>query len=131
MTGQSPNTPHRKSTVRDWVLYALIAIAIVAMIAALAVHDAHAGTHRKLPLKWLGFFGTTATVFGYAIRDCRGLWKMRKFWLLLSLVVVAQIAIGVCILAAVDDVPLLWFGFLGGVEYAVLTTYLPRFLDSN
>lgn len=121
----------KKRKARDWLLYVVIAILIVGMIGAFAVHDADTGRSHSLPLKWLGFAGTTAIVFGYAIRACRRSWRMRRFWLLLGLFFAAHLGLGVFVLTTVDRVALLSYVLLSGFEYAVLTAYLGFFLDSE
>jgi hypothetical protein len=123
--------PVEGGKVRDWILYVGIAILLVGMIAAFAVRDADAGRSRSLPLKWIGFVGTTAIVFGYAIRACRPSWRIRKFWYLLSLFLAAHLGLGVFVLTAVDRVALWFYGLLSGVEYAVLSAYLGFFLDAD
>lgn len=120
-----------RSKVRDWLVYVVIAVLLVAVIAAFAVHDADTGRSQSLPLKWMGFVGTTLIVFGYAIRACRSWWKLRKFWLLLGVFFVTHLVLGVFVLTAVDRVALLFYALLSGVEYAVLTAYLGRFLNSD
>jgi hypothetical protein len=119
------------SKARDWLFYVVIAILMVGMIGAFAVHEADTGGSQSLPLKWMGFVGTTAIVFGYAIRACRPWWKTPKFWLLLTLSFMAHVGLGVFVLTRIDRVALLIYGLLGGVEYAVLTGYLGLFLDSD
>jgi len=45
-----------------------IAVLIVTSVWMFAMHQARTGGSPNLPLKWLGFAGMTAIVFGYAIR---------------------------------------------------------------
>jgi hypothetical protein len=118
----------RSGRARDWLRYAVIAIVFVATIAAFAVHDADTGDSRGLPLEWLGFVGTTAIVFGYAIRACRRWWRMHKFWLLLTVFFIAHVGVGLFVLTKVDRVALVVYAIVSGVEYAVLTAYLGVFL---
>lgn len=54
----------RQSRFRDWLLYIAIAVLIVATIGVFAVHQAHPGGSRDLPLEWPPWFaGLTAVVF--------------------------------------------------------------------
>lgn len=130
MTDRRSNaSTHRSDKLKDWLLYVVIAILIVGVIGAFAVHDADNGRSQGLPLKWMGFVGTTAVVFGYAIRACRRLWRMRKFWLLLTLFLMVHSGLGMFVLMRVDRVPLLFYAMLSAVEYAVLSAYLGFFLD--
>ena len=121
----------RKHRVRDLLLYVAIASLIVAVIAAAAVHDARTGQPPIFSVKWLGFVGTTAIVFGYAIRGCRRSWRRRKFWWLLAAFFIAHLCVGVLVLTRVDGVALIYYAPLSGFEYALLTAYLGFFLDSK
>jgi hypothetical protein len=116
--------------VRDWLLYVVIAVLILAVVAAFAVHQARTGGSPDLPLKWIGFVGMTAIVFGYAIRACRRLWRTPKFWLLLTVFFVVHSGVGVFVLR-VATVPLILYAILTGMEYVLLAAYLGFFLDSK
>ena len=94
----------RRNRVRDLLLYVVIAILVVAMIGVYAVHEAKPGGARSLPLKGLGFVGTSAIVFGYAIRACRPFWRMHKFWLLLTVFFIVHLSLGVLVLTRVATV---------------------------
>jgi Na+/melibiose symporter-like transporter len=122
---------HRFGRVRDFLLYLAIAISIVALLIVGILHQAKTGGSANLPIKWLGFAGTTAVVFGYAIRACRRLWGRQKFWVLLGLFFAVHCGLGVFVLLRVPTVPLLLYGVLTGPEYLLLAAYLGFFLDSE
>lgn len=124
--------PRRRSgRVRDFLLYLAIAISIVALLIAGILHQAKTGGSGNLPIKWLGFAGTTAVVFGYAIRACQQSWGKQKFWALLGLFFAVHSGLGVFVLLRVPTVPLLLYGVLTGPEYVLLAAYLGFFLDST
>src|SRR5437879_2582877 len=114
----------RSRRIKDWLLYVAIAVLIVISVWMFAMHQARTGGSPNLPLKWLGFAGMTAIVFGYAIRACRRLWGKRKFWVLLGLFFAVHCGLGVFVLLRVPTVPLLLYGVLTGPEYLLLAAYL-------
>jgi hypothetical protein len=75
-----------------------IAVLIVAAAWMFAMHQARTGGSPNLPLKWLGFAGMTAIVFGNAIRACRRLWGKQRFWLFLGLFFAVHSGLGVLVL---------------------------------
>jgi hypothetical protein len=131
VTQRRSNALRRRSGIRDWLLYIVIALLIVGLAFAFAVYGADIGLSEDPPLKWMWFVGMTALVFGYAIRACRPWWRARKFWLLIALFFTAHSGLGVLVLSIVDRIPLLLCVPLPGAEYALLTAYLGRFLDAD
>jgi hypothetical protein len=120
----------RSRRIKDWLLYVAIAVLIVISVWMFAMHQARTGGSPNLPLKWLGFVGMTAIVFGYAIRACRQSWGKQKFWALLGLFFAVHSGLGVFVLLRVPVVPLVLYAVLTGIEYVVLAAYLVFFLDS-
>jgi hypothetical protein len=66
----------RRHLGRDLALYALIGVAVPAILVAAA--------YSRLPepfiMKWFGFFLFTAGVFGFLIEKTRPFWKAKLFW---------------------------------------------------
>lgn len=120
----------RWGRARDFLLYVAIAISIVILAFAYAFHLAKTGGSQYSTLKWLGFAGITAIVFGNAIRSCRRLWARRKFWVLLGLFFAVHSGLGVVLLMRVATAPWVLYAVLAGPEYVVLAMYLGHFLDS-
>jgi len=120
----------RSRRIRDLLLYVAIALLIVVSVWMFAVHQARTGGSPNLPLKWLGFAGMTAIVFGNAIRACRRSWGNQKFWVFLVLFFAVHSVLGVFVLLRVPVVPLLLYAVLTGPEYLLLAAYLGYFLDS-
>jgi Na+/melibiose symporter-like transporter len=121
----------RWGRARDFLLYVAIAISIVILAFAYAFHLAKTGGSQYSTLKWLGFAGITAIVFGNAIRSCRRLWGGRKFWVLLGLFFAVHCGLGVVLLMRVATAPWVLYAVLAGPEYVVLAMYLGHFLDSD
>jgi hypothetical protein len=126
-----PYQQTRSGRIKDWLLYVGIAVLIAASAWMFAMHQARTGGSPNLPLKWMGFAGMTAIVFGYAIRACRRSWGKQKFWVLLSLFFAVHSGLGVFVLLRVPVVPLVLYAVLTGIEYVVLAAYLGFFLDST
>jgi hypothetical protein len=121
----------RPGRIKDWLIYVAIAVRIVASIWMFEMHQVKTGGSPNLPLKWLGFAGMTAVVFGYAIRACRRSWGKRRFWVLLGIFFVVHAGLGVSILMRVPTAPLLFYAVLTGPEYLLLAAYLGFFLDRD
>lgn len=120
----------RSGRIKDWLVYVAIAVLIVISVWMFAMHQAKTGGSPNLPLKWLGFAGMTAIVFGYAIRACRRSWGKQKFWVLLGLFFAVHSGLGALVLTRVPTVPLVLYAVLTGPEYVLLAAYLGFFLDS-
>ena len=120
----------RSGRARDFLLYVAIAISVVSLAFVFAFHLAKTGGSQYSTLKWLGFAGITAIVFGNAIRSCRRLWRRRKFWVLLGLFFAVHSGLGVILLMRVVTAPWVLYAVLAGPEYVVLARYLGFFLDS-
>ena len=125
---QMPRRQKRAGRIRDLLLYTAIGALIVAALSTFAVHQARTGGSPNLPLKWLGFAGMTAIVFGNTIRGSRPLWGRQRFWLLVGLFFAMHSGLGMFVLMRVPTVPLVLYGVLPGVEYVILAAYLDFFL---
>jgi hypothetical protein len=71
------NPAARKNAVRDSVLYIGIALAVVAVVVAIAIHDANRNISREFKNDWTVAVTAAAVVFGYAVRE---LWTFRRNW---------------------------------------------------
>lgn len=130
-----PETVSRGKTrwgrARDLLLYVAIAVSIVTLAFAFAFHLGRTGGSPNSLLKWLGFAGITAIVFGNAIRSSRRLWDRPKFWMLLGLFFAVHCGVGIVLLMRVVGAPWVLYALLAGPEYVVLAMYLGYFLDSD
>jgi hypothetical protein len=106
------------------LFYVLIAIAFFGATYIFATHQARIGGSPSLPLKWIGFAGMTAIVFGYAIRQSRALWSSNRFWVLLSIMFAVHVGLGVLVLLSVTAAPLAFFAVLTPVEFAAVAAFL-------
>jgi Na+/melibiose symporter-like transporter len=121
----------RWKRVRDWLLYVVIAAVVFAVVGVFAIHQAKTGGSPDLPLKWLGFVGITAIIFGYAILAYRRSWGRRQLWLLLTAFFIMHSGAGVFVLTRLTTVSLILYGLLTGIEYLCLVRCLDFFLNSN
>jgi len=115
----------------DFFLYTVIAVVVFGSLATFAVHQARTGGSATLPLKWLGFAGMTAIVFGYAIREHRTLWRSRHFWLVIASLFLAHSIVGIVVLLNIHVVPLLLFGPLTGLEFGAIAASLAFLFPRN
>jgi len=106
--------------VVDLLLYILIAIAVIASVFAYAVYQAKAGQHARLPLKWMAFGGLTLVVFGYTLRDYRGFWGRRPFWVAVGVSLLVHLALGLVVLRQFDKVPLVLLAMAASMEAVLL-----------
>ena len=83
----------RKSAARDFLLYVVIGLAMVAATWLYAGYQARNRLEPGLPLNWLGFAAMTALVFGDAIRTTRRASRKGRFWLLLVAAFAIQVGI--------------------------------------
>lgn len=114
----------RSRRVWDFAQYTVIAIGLVAAAGAFGVHQARSGGSPVLPIKWIGFGGLTAIVFGYGIREHARLWGERRFWVIMSTVLLAHVVLGFLILQKFEVVPLLALGPVAGLEFGALALCL-------
>jgi hypothetical protein len=114
--------------VRDFLLYIAIAVAITASVVIHGFRQSKAGGSADLPMKWIGFAGMTAIVFGYCLKACRAKWRMPRLWLFLILFFAAHSIAGILVLAKTPVMPLVWFAIFTGPEYLFLVKYLDYFV---
>ncbi len=119
---------HRLGRIRDFLLYVVLGIALVAGVASLAVFTS---TDPDRLFKWLGFAVMTALVFGDTIRVNRHLWRSLRFWLLLGAFFAVQCGLGILLLWTVTKVGAVLWALLIPLNYLALSTYLGFFLDSK
>jgi hypothetical protein len=111
----------------DFVLYAIIGILFVSGAAWYGFHQARSGGSPNLPMKWIGFGGMTALVFGYLIHNNAKRWRVARFWLLLTAALITHVAVGTAALANIKTVPLLLWGPIGAMEFGALALFLAAF----
>lgn len=115
--------------MKDFLLYTAIGLAIVLAAVLFALHQVKIHGSPDLPLKWMGFAGMSAIVFGYAIRTNRASWRKPRFWRLLAAFSLVHFSLGFAVLSRIAAVPLIVYGALTGMEYLVLSIYIAFFLD--
>ena len=113
--------------LRDLLLYVAIGFAFV----WLGFYQAKTAQTPGLPLKWLGFAGMTALVFGDAIQSARNRWRSARFWLVLTAFFVVQSCVGIVLLSRMAAVPLIVYVLLTPLNYLALESYLHLLLGSR
>jgi hypothetical protein len=117
--------------MKDFILYLIIAISVVAVIGLYGFYQGKSGHTSGLPVKWLGFAIMTVFVFGNTIRYSGRLRSLRKFWVLLGIFSAVHLAFGFIILSRISKVGLIHFAALTPIEYFGLTAYLTHFLSQE
>jgi hypothetical protein len=93
--------------LRDYGLYAVIAVTLVIALIGVAEH-----VHTAISIttmKWLGLAAQTPILFGYAIVDNRRFWKRLSFWTAISGLLFIHLVIFWGVLTHVEAWSPLWF----------------------
>ena len=126
-----PNQTHlKRRLVRDLAIYVCIGIVVVTSAVGIAVYQARHNLEPGLPLKWLGFGGATAVVFGYSVRSFRRFWKSVYFWTVLGATFVIHVAIGILAVSRSPTVPLVYFAFLPPIELPLIHASVKKLVAS-
>jgi hypothetical protein len=102
-----PDRTAGRARMRDYLLYLVIALTIVAIIIGLAIQDTDKGIHRKFKNDWVVGIGSACIIFGYAVR---AYWRFRKnwrMWAAMAALLAAFVGLVVPTLSQMDRVPLL------------------------
>jgi hypothetical protein len=118
----------RLRRTRDFLLYVAIGVGIVGLVGWLGFHQARTDQPPGLPLKWLGFAGMTALVFGRTTQSARRWWRTRRFWLLLAALLIVQSCVGVLLLLRVPTAPLILYALLTPLNSVALEACMAFFL---
>jgi hypothetical protein len=113
MASHAQRAAYIRSRARDYILYVLIALALVGL--ALVVegrwgHDAF--------IRWGGLGGFTSVLFCYFISESRQCFRERWFWMMTAALLVAHLTAFAIILTHVEDWKLMWFMVMA-FEYPV------------
>ena len=120
--------PVKRHRIRDLGLEVLAGLAVVAAIIAYA----EVGPFRWMPgLRWWGFIGETAVLFGYVARAMRSYWRNTRFWAGFLGFLAAHSVVYVTVLLRVEQFPLLWFVFIGYLEWVALAYLLGLLLGDD
>ena len=117
-----------KGRLIDLAIYLAIAFGVVGLAAFFAVRAARTGGSGTLPIKWIGFAGETAMVFGYVLRGARRYWRKSRFWAGYLVFLTAHSVGFTIVLLRVDPFPLVWFILLGYAEFIALAYVLDLLL---
>lgn len=110
------NKRTNSNRVRDFALYLVIGIALLALIFAVA----YFGVNGDLFIEWFSLAAFTLLLFGYFIADSRSLWKRSKFWVISSLCLLLHLVGFLALMHFVTFVKPIWFGMIGVIEMVVL-----------
>lgn len=109
--------PVTKRRLRDLSLEILIAVAIVAcaLLWANSVPP-----HAAFPTKWVGLIVFTAVAFGDTLQSCKRHWRLARFWLAFTTLLLLHSVIFALVLLRAEHWRLIWFVPVGAVEFPLL-----------
>lgn len=113
-----------RSRTRDFLLYVLIGLLVVAAAILCGIYYVNPATAGK----WIDFAIMSAFIFGNAIRYSKSLWTLRRFWWALASFLLVHLIVGFAVLKRFPTVRLIDFVVVGVAEYLMLNAYLGRAL---
>ena len=114
-----------RAQMRDIILYILISFALLGMVFVFEGHWGHDAF-----IKWGGLAGFTAALFGQFISDSRPYIKLKQFWLMTSILLIAHLMAFVTLLMHVREWRLMWFAVMI-FEYPILILLRSRYLTPS
>jgi magnesium-transporting ATPase (P-type) len=115
-------------SLRDNLLYFAVAMAVVSVTIAVAIHDIDRGVHRSYKNDWSVGFGSACVALGYA---ASAFWIYRKNWRLWAVIAALFAlftAITIPLLSQMEKVPLLFMGPLTNIELLIAVVALDWFI---
>jgi hypothetical protein len=113
--------PLSKHRLRDLGLEALFGLAVV---AAIVLYAEFGPSHWIPSIRWWGFMGETVVLFGYVGRGMRPYWRNGRFWAGFLGFLSAHLVVYTVVLLRVQQFSLLWFVFIGYLEWVALAYLL-------
>lgn len=104
-----PTQENRSHRVRDFFLYIVIGVAVVAVAILLGVHQAKTGQPSDVPFKWIAFALNTAFVFGSSLKATRSWLRKPKLWALSAVFLLIHGTIGGLVVSRFERIPLIWY----------------------
>jgi hypothetical protein len=117
--------------LRDNLLYFAVAMAVVTIVIAVAIHDTERGIHRNLKNEWFVGFGSACVGLGYA---AKAFWISRRNWRLWAVIAALFTlftAITIPALSQMEKVPLLLMGPLANIELLIAFVALDWFIGTQ
>ena len=109
----------RWHALRENLLYFAIAMALVTITIAVAMHDTERGIHRNFKNDWFVGFGSACVASGYAVKAFwifRGNWRL---WAVGAALFALFTSITIPVLSQMEKVPLLLAGPLANIELLI------------
>jgi len=100
--------------IRDFVIYVLIGVGVVAFIMVLAFNRDF--FHPEQIARWGGLVLYTPVIFGAVIQQHRQFWKQAAFWVTIAILLLLHIAAFSMLLQRVQEWRIVWYGLAGVFE---------------
>ncbi len=121
----------QRRLLRDNLLYFAVAMAVVTIAIAMALHDTERGIHRYFKNDWFVGFGSACFALGYSAKAfwlfCRN-WRL---WAAIATLFAMFTAITIPILSQMEKVPLLLIGPLASIEQLIAIVALQWFINQQ
>ncbi len=121
----------QRRLLRDNLLYFAVAMAVVTIVIAMALHDTERGIHRYFKNDWFVGFGSACFALGYSAKAfwlfCRN-WRL---WAAIATLFAMFTAITIPILSQMEKVPLLLIGPLASIEQLIAIVALQWFINQQ
>jgi hypothetical protein len=92
----------------------------VALVGGLLVWADSVPPHTLFPTKWVGLIVYTAAAFGDTLQWCKRYWRVARFWLAFTALLLLHSVIFALILVRVREWPLFWFVPVAIAEFPLL-----------
>ena len=115
----------QRHPLRDNLLYFTVAMAVVTIVIAVAIHDTERGIHRNFKNDWFVGFGSACLALGYSAKAFWAFCRNWRLWAVIAALFAMFTTITIPILSQMEKVPLLFMGPLTMIEQliAILVLY--------
>jgi hypothetical protein len=117
--------------LRDNLLYFSVAMAVVTIVIAVAIHDDGRGIHRYFKNDWAVGFGSACLALGYSAKAFWVFCRNWRLWAAIAALFTMFTAITIPILSQMEKVPLLLMGPLANIEQLIAIVALQWFIDQQ
>jgi hypothetical protein len=121
----------QRHLLRDTLLYFAVAMAVVTIVIAVAIHDDERGIHRYFKNDWSVGFGSACLALGYSAKAFWAFCRNWRLWAVIAALFAMFTAITIPILSQMEKVPLLLMGPLANIEQLIAIVALQWFINQQ